>query len=69
MHAIVVGCGRVGRSVARELVAGGHDVVVVDRRQESLRRLGPDFPGRTLVGVVGFRPRRPRAGGHHPDSA
>ena len=51
MHAIVVGCGRVGRSVARELVEGGHDVVVVDRRPESLRRLGPDFGGRTLVGI------------------
>ena len=27
MHVIVVGCGRVGAAVARELVDGGHDVL------------------------------------------
>ena len=51
MHVIVIGCGRVGAAVARELVEGGHDVVVIDKRSESLRRLGPDFPGRTMIGI------------------
>jgi trk system potassium uptake protein TrkA len=51
MHAIVVGCGRVGRSVAGELVTGGHDVVVVDKSAASLARLGDDFAGRRLVGI------------------
>lgn len=51
MHVIVVGCGRVGSTVARELVAGDHDVVVIDRRAEAFRRLGDDFPGRTLTGI------------------
>jgi trk system potassium uptake protein TrkA len=51
MHVIVVGCGRVGSTVARELCAAGHSVVVVDRKADSFRRLGPDFPGRTIIGV------------------
>lgn len=51
MHVIVVGCGRVGSDVARNLVAAGHDVVIVDRKAEAFRRLGDDFSGRKLVGV------------------
>ncbi|HEX4983909.1 MAG TPA: TrkA family potassium uptake protein [Ilumatobacteraceae bacterium] len=51
MHIIVVGCGRVGSSVATELVLRGHEVVVIDRRREAFRRLGPDFAGTTMTGV------------------
>ncbi|MFN8024269.1 MAG: TrkA family potassium uptake protein [Acidimicrobiales bacterium] len=51
MHVIVVGCGRVGSSVAKDLVEQGHDVVVIDRKADSFRRLGDDFPGRTMVGI------------------
>ena len=51
MHMIVVGCGRVGSTVALELVEDGHDVVVIDRRADSFHRLGSDFGGRTMTGV------------------
>ena len=51
MHVIVVGCGRVGSDVARNLAVSGHDVVVVDRKAEAFRRLGEDFSGKTVVGV------------------
>ena len=51
MHVIVVGCGRVGSSVATELVLRGHEVVVIDRRREAFRRLGSDFAGTTMTGV------------------
>jgi len=51
MHVIVVGCGRVGSEVALNLAAAEHDVVVIDRRIESFRRLGDDFKGTTMVGV------------------
>ena len=51
MHVVVVGCGRVGSTVARELVAAGHDVVVIDKRAGSLDRLGADFGGQAMVGV------------------
>jgi trk system potassium uptake protein TrkA len=51
MHVIVVGCGRVGSTVANELVARDHDVVVIDRRREAFRRLGSRFSGTTMTGV------------------
>lgn len=51
MHAIVVGCGRVGAMSALELERGGHDVVVIDRRASAFRRLGPEFTGRKVEGV------------------
>lgn len=39
VKAIVVGCGRVGSSVARELLDEGWDVTVVDHDEEALGRL------------------------------
>ncbi len=51
MHVIVVGCGRVGSEVALSLASTEHDVIVIDRRVESFRRLGDDFKGVTMVGV------------------
>ena len=51
MHVIVVGCGRVGSEVARNLALAGHEVVIIDRRTEAFRRLGDDFSGTTMVGV------------------
>jgi trk system potassium uptake protein TrkA len=51
MHVIVVGCGRVGSEVALNLASTEHDVIVIDRRSESFRRLGDDFKGTTMVGV------------------
>ena len=53
MHAIIVGCGRVGSTVARELDRQGHGVVVIDRKPSAFRRLGETFSGRT-IGGVGF---------------
>jgi trk system potassium uptake protein TrkA len=46
-----MGCGRVGSSLAIELEAAGHSVAVIDQSKEAFRRLGPDFKGRTVVGV------------------
>lgn len=52
MRVIVAGCGRVGATVASELDAGGHDVVVVDRDRQAFRRLADGFAGATVEGVV-----------------
>ena len=46
-----MGCGRVGSLLATELEANGHEVRVIDQSKEAFRRLGPDFKGRTVVGV------------------
>jgi trk system potassium uptake protein TrkA len=50
MYVIIVGCGRVGSELARLLSAEGHDVVVIDKVQEALKRLGDTFNGLTMTG-------------------
>jgi trk system potassium uptake protein TrkA len=67
MHAIIVGCGRVGSTLARELDAAGHEVVIIDRRTEAFRRLGDGFGGRVLTGV-GFDRDLLEQAGISPDS-
>jgi trk system potassium uptake protein TrkA len=52
MYVIIVGCGRVGSSMARQLVSQGHDVTVVDEDPGSFMLLGDDFPGRRIVGAA-----------------
>lgn len=68
MHAVVVGCGRVGSTVARKLAADGHDVVVIDKKPDAFLRLGDDFAGRTMVGV-GFDRDLLKSAGVGPSSA
>ncbi|MBW0103499.1 TrkA family potassium uptake protein [Pseudonocardia sp. KRD291] len=50
MHVVIMGCGRVGSSLAAGLERLGHEVAVIDRDPQSFRRLGPDFRGRQVVG-------------------
>jgi trk system potassium uptake protein TrkA len=50
MKAIVIGCGRVGSSVAHELHRDGWDVVAVDEKEEALSRLGDHWDGGFVVG-------------------
>jgi trk system potassium uptake protein TrkA len=51
VHIVIMGCGRVGSSLARSLEKRGHTVAVVDVDVDAFRRLGPDFSGRTVKGV------------------
>lgn len=51
MHVVVVGCGRVGSSLAQNLLAGDHTVAIVDRRSDAFRRLPDDFAGTTIQGI------------------
>jgi len=51
MHIIIVGCGRVGAQLAQMLSAENHNVVIIDKNQESFKRLGSDFNGVTITGV------------------
>jgi trk system potassium uptake protein TrkA len=50
MKAIVVGCGRVGSRVARQLDRSGWDVTVIDEREDALHRLGEHWAGGFIVG-------------------
>jgi trk system potassium uptake protein len=51
VHVVIMGCGRVGSTIAHSLEAAGHSVAVVDQSAEAFRRLGPEFGGRTVTGV------------------
>jgi len=50
MKALIIGCGRVGTSVALELDAAGWDVVAIDEREEALSQLGDNWRGGFFVG-------------------
>lgn len=51
MHVVVMGCGRVGSSLAGALERLGHDVAIVDKDPQAFRRLGSDFHGEQVVGI------------------
>ncbi|MEI2732273.1 MAG: TrkA family potassium uptake protein [Dermatophilaceae bacterium] len=51
MHFVIMGCGRVGATLAKSLSAQGHDVAVVDSEAEAFRRLGSTFEGKTVTGM------------------
>lgn len=50
MNAVVIGCGRVGSSVAKGLAADGWDVTVIDENEDALGRLGQEWRGGFVVG-------------------
>ncbi len=51
VHVVIVGCGRVGSTLALELVAVGHTVAVIDRKPDAFKRLGENFSGLTIAGI------------------
>ncbi|MFB9239848.1 potassium channel family protein [Plantactinospora siamensis] len=51
MHIVIMGCGRVGSTLAHSLEARGHSVAVIDQDSDAFRRLGPDFGGITVTGI------------------
>ena len=50
MKALIIGCGRVGSSIAVQLQKEDWDVTVVDENEDALSRLGDHWPGTFLVG-------------------
>lgn len=50
VRAVVIGCGRVGSSVAKGLVGDGWDVTVIDENEDALMRLGPNWRGGFVIG-------------------
>jgi trk system potassium uptake protein TrkA len=67
MKYVIVGCGRVGSTLAKLLTAESHDVVVVDENPAAFKRLGNHFAGRVEVGTgIDYDVLR-RAGADHAD--
>ncbi|GAC1566298.1 MAG: hypothetical protein NVS3B14_07520 [Ktedonobacteraceae bacterium] len=50
MKIVILGCGRVGSTLAGMMASKGHTVSVIDQSSDSFQRLSPDFPGTTIVG-------------------
>ncbi len=51
MHVVILGCGRVGATLALMLETDGHSVAIIDRDREAFRRLGRSFKGETVLGT------------------
>jgi trk system potassium uptake protein TrkA len=43
VHFVIMGCGRVGSSLALSLESQGHDVAIIDQEESAFRRLGSAF--------------------------
>jgi trk system potassium uptake protein TrkA len=50
MNALIIGCGRVGATIALQLNLEEWDVTVVDENEDALSRLGDNWPGAFIVG-------------------
>jgi trk system potassium uptake protein TrkA len=50
MRTVIVGCGRVGSSLARWLGEEGEQVTVIDSNERAFNRLGDDFTGDMIFG-------------------
>ncbi|MBS9532035.1 TrkA family potassium uptake protein [Mycobacterium sp. M1] len=51
MRVVVMGCGRVGASVADGLSRIGHEVAIIDRDGTAFNRLSPEFTGERVLGM------------------
>jgi trk system potassium uptake protein TrkA len=50
VKALIIGCGRVGSTIALQLHKEGWDVTVIDENEDALSRLGENWPGSFVVG-------------------
>jgi trk system potassium uptake protein len=51
VHVVIMGCGRLGSTLAHNLEERGHSVAVIDQNSDAFRRLGSDFGGTTVTGI------------------
>jgi trk system potassium uptake protein TrkA len=51
VHVVIMGCGRVGSTLARSLEDRNHTVAIVDTNPDAFRRLGPSFNGIKVTGI------------------
>jgi trk system potassium uptake protein TrkA len=51
VHVVIMGCGRVGSTIATGLLSAGHSIAIVDQDAAAFRRLPKDFGAKQVVGV------------------
>jgi len=49
-YIVIIGCGRLGGSLANALSDEGQDVLIIDSNKESFRKLSLSYGGLTLIG-------------------
>lgn len=50
MKIVILGCGRVGSTLAAMMDKAGHKVSIIDYSSDAFQRLSPGFRGETFVG-------------------
>jgi len=68
VHIVIMGCGRVGSTLAHILEDNGHSVAVIDQAPEAFRRLGSGFKGRKITGIGFDQDVLVEAGIEHADA-
>jgi trk system potassium uptake protein len=68
VHVVIMGCGRVGSTLARDLEHREHTVSVIDSNEDAFRRLGPSFRGSKVTGMGFDRDVLEAAGIHRADA-
>jgi trk system potassium uptake protein len=51
LHVVIMGCGRLGSTLAQNLDGRGYSVAVIDQNSDAFRRLGAEFGGITVTGI------------------
>lgn len=49
-YTIIIGCGRLGASLAATISGGGGNAVIIDMNIDSFRKLPPSFAGQSICG-------------------
>jgi len=68
VHVVIMGCGRVGSTLADGLDELGHSVAIIDMEARAFRRLRPDFGGRKVHGMGLHRSVLEESGIRHADA-
>jgi trk system potassium uptake protein len=68
VHIVIMGCGRVGSTIAHILEDQGHSVAVIDQEAEAFRKLRSGFKGSKITGIGFNREILIEAGIEHADA-
>lgn len=68
MNFLIIGCGRVGSTIANALYIDNHDIVIVDHKKSAFSRLSKGFTGKTIVGHAFDKDVLENAGIEHADA-
>ena len=50
MNIVILGCGRVGATLATQLEQAGHKIAIIDSSSDAFQRLSPKFKGEKIIG-------------------